>query len=167
MSPLSGSSYKINLLPWSRGTHIPLYMSFSKQRWTPLIHIWSEDPPIHLGLRYPKASGIVVRNVFAVVLDPISYTPPLVDSIILCLRKRGVPHNPGLAVYVRIRTAVCPSRWRHCCSRGLRPGTQSPTDSSHTLDRLLLVFDIRCSLPSLLSYCANDPALLTRQILFS
>ncbi len=86
---------------------------------------------------------------------PISYPIPFpADSVTIYLRKRGMPHSPGLAVYMHARTVVCPSRWRHRRSCSLRCGIKSPTDFSHTMNGLifLTIFNIRCSLLTLLSY---------------
>ena len=65
-----------------------------------------------------------------ICFGPISYPIPFpADSVIICLRKRGMPRSPGLAVYMHVRTVVCPSRWRHLSTYGLL----------HTLDPLLFL----------------------------
>jgi hypothetical protein len=49
-----------------------------------------------------------------ICFGPVSYPIPFpADSVIICLRKRGMPRSPGLAVYMLVRAVVCPSRWRH------------------------------------------------------
>jgi hypothetical protein len=66
-------------------------------------------------------------------IRPFSYHIPFpADSATICLRERGMPHSPGLAVYIHVRTVVSLSRWRHHCTRSLCCGIQSPTDFSHT-----------------------------------
>ncbi|KAI9442118.1 hypothetical protein H4582DRAFT_1926630 [Lactarius indigo] len=75
-----------------------------------------------------------LRSSVGPISDPV---PFLAGSVTICLRKRGMPRSPSLAVFMDVRTVVCSSRWRHHRSHSLCCDINSLTDVSHTLDGLL------------------------------